>query len=87
MPVADIKEGKWTTEIYIDDIRKQAYTSFRKGGQFTLYRIDLNTGDLKRIISLTHPFPQKIKVHNNFLFYLYDLPAEGDNKHLFRQKL
>lgn len=87
MPVEKITDGKWTTEIYIDDVQNKAYTSFRKGGQFTLYRIDLNTGDLKRQFSATHNFPRKFRVHNNWVFYLYDIPGEGDNKHIFRQKL
>ncbi|MFH1937484.1 MAG: hypothetical protein ABIK52_07980, partial [Bacteroidota bacterium] len=87
MQVQDTREGRWTTEIYIDDIEKKAYTSFLKNGRLTLFRIDLNNGDLKRIVSATHMYPQKIRVHSNFLFYLYDIPGEGDNKHMFRQKL
>lgn len=87
LQVQAVNDGRWTTEIYIDDIEKRAYTSFLKNGRMTLYRIDLNNGDLKRIAGTPHMFPQKIKVHNNFLFYLYDLPGEGDNKHMFRQKL
>jgi len=87
MPVMEVNEGRWTAEIYIDDAENKAYTSFMKNGQFTLYRIDLNTGELKRKVRAVHGFPKKIRVHNNFLFYVYDLPGEGDNKHLFRQKL
>ncbi len=87
MQMQDTHDGRWTTEIYIDDIGKKAYTSFLKNGRMTLYRIDLNNGDLKRIASTSHLYPQKVKVHNNFLFYLYDIPGEGDNKHMFRQKL
>lgn len=87
MPVEKIDDGKWTTEIYIDNIKNKVYTTFRKGGRFTLYRIDLNNGELKRQFSSVHDFPRKIRVHDNHLFYLYDVPGEGDNKHLFRQKL
>jgi hypothetical protein len=87
MPVEMISNGKWTTEIYIDDLEHKAYTSFRKGGLFTVYRIDLNTGDLKLKLSAVHNFPLKIRVHKGFLFYLYDVPGPNDNKHLFRQKL
>ncbi len=87
MQVQDTRDGRWTTEIYIDDIEKKAYTSFLKNGRMTLYRIDLNNGDLKRVTTSSHMYPQKVKVHNNFLFYLYDIPGAGDNKHMFRQKL
>jgi hypothetical protein len=87
MPVEEIKEGRWTSEIYIDNKENKAYTSFRKGELYTLYRIDLNTGELKRKLTTDHEFPQKIRVHNNFLFYLYTIPGTGDNKYLYRQKL
>jgi len=87
LQIQETNDGRWTTEIYIDEIDQKAYTSFLRNGKLTLYRIDLNNGDLKRVISTTHMYPQKIKVHNNFLFYLYDIPGEGDNKQMFRQKL
>ena len=87
LQVQKTNAGRWTTEIYIDDIDGKAYTSFIKNGKMTLYRVDLNTGELKRITSSRHMFPQKVHVHNNFLFYLYDIPGQGDNKHMFRQKL
>ena len=87
MPVEEIDGGRWTSGIFIDDPQCKAYTVFRSGGKFTLYRIDLNTGELKRQFDLTHNFPQKIRIHKNLLFYLYDVPGEGDNRQLFRQKL
>lgn len=87
MPVEKIKDGKWTTEIFIDDIESKAYTSFYKSGLFTIYRIDLNTGELKRKLVTTHDFPVKIKVNGGYLFYLYQVKGSGDNRHLFRQKL
>ncbi len=87
LQVQQANAGRWTTEIYIDDIDQKAYTSFLKNGVITLYRIDLNTGELKRVTSSMHMFPEKIRVHSNFLFYLYDIPGAGDNKHMFRQKL
>ena len=88
MPISEIRGGRWTSEIYIDNIDHRVYTSFStKGGNFTLYKVDLNTGELKLVLNIEHGFPQKIRVHQNFLFYLYDVPGEGDNKHLFRQKL
>jgi hypothetical protein len=87
MPIEKIDDGKWTSEVYIDNMEKKAYTSFRKGELYTVYRIDLNTGELKRKLTTDHEFPQKIRVHNNFLFYLYTIPGKGDNKYLYRQKL
>ncbi|MCX6272300.1 MAG: carboxypeptidase-like regulatory domain-containing protein [Bacteroidetes bacterium] len=78
--------GQWTMEMYIDDIDHQAYTSFIKNGQYTLYRIDQGSGELKRTLVIGEIFPQKISIHNRNLYYLYITPGSGENKHLYQQK-
>jgi len=88
MPVEEIGKKQWTTEIYVDDIYSKAYTSFLKsGGYFSLYRINLNTGELRFVIGAEHGFPRKVRIHKGFMFYLYDTPGGGANRQLFRQKL
>jgi hypothetical protein len=88
MPVDDIRnEGRWTKEIYVDHVDEKAYTSFIKGGEFALYRINLNNGSLKHVLDATHGFPRKVRVNNFYLFYLYDVPGLEDNRHIFKQKL
>ncbi len=87
LQIDQVESGQWTKEIYVDRIENKTYTSFLKNGKVTLYRINLNTGELKKILTVNHTFPRKIRIHNRCLFYLYDLPGKGDNKHLFRQKL
>jgi hypothetical protein len=52
-----------------------------------LYRIDMNSGDLHRILAIQHPFPEKIKVYNDQLYYLYNVMGDPDNKTLYRQNL
>jgi hypothetical protein len=87
MPVAEIGESSWTKEIYIDPVAKRSYTSSLKNGTLALYRIDITSGSLSRVLSTAHAFPENLKVYNDHLYYLYDVPGEGDNKHLFKQKL
>jgi hypothetical protein len=87
MPLAEIGESSWTKEIYIDPVAKRSYTSSLKNGTLTLYRIDITSGSLSRVLSTSHAFPENLKVYNDHLYYLYDVPGEGDNKHLFKQKL
>jgi hypothetical protein len=65
----------------------EVYTTYLRNGVVTLYGIDLNTGDITRKIALDHLYPQKIQIHSNYVYYLYDDPAQPDNKMLFRQKL
>ena len=80
-------EGKWTHDIIIDEFNLKVYTTFLKNGVVSLFEIDLNTGELIKKMSVFHFFPQKLKIYDNYIYYLYDDPASPDNKMLFRQLL
>ena len=80
-------EGKWCKEILVDEVRNEVYTAFNRNGEFILFRVNLETGSLKRSTRLTHMFPQNLKVQDGKVFYLYNLPGTPDNKQLFRQTL
>ena len=82
-----IKEGKWSGEIYLDESQSKIYTTFLKSSGTGVYRLDLNTGDLKKILSLRHPYPQKIKISQGWIYYMYDIHNDPENKALFRQEL
>jgi hypothetical protein len=81
-----VKEGRWTGEVMVDDRSGKVYTTFLQNGTIHVFEININSGLLKKCISLAHSFPQKIKVYNNFIYYLYDVSGDPDNKMLYRQK-
>jgi hypothetical protein len=83
----DAGEGRWTNDILIDGITLKVFTSYLKNGVVSLYEIDLNTGLLTKILSTFHYFPQKLRISDRYLYYLYDDPISPDNKMLFRQRL
>ena len=87
LQVEKINDGRWTQDIVIDRTSDKIYTTFLRNGTCTIYEIDPNNGNLKKRLSLTHPFPEKIRVYNGWVYYLYDESAEADNKMMFRQKL
>ena len=87
LQVDQVNDGRWTQEIAIDKTSEKAYTTFLRNGICTVYKINLNTGALVRELSLSHPFPEKVRINNGWVYYLYDLSAEADNKMLFRQKM
>lgn len=87
MMLQESATGDWTKEIHIDQVTGEVYTAFNKYGKYTLYQIDLSNGNLDYFLTFSHPFPEKIRVNHGHLFYLYDVPGEGDNKHLYKQKL
>ena len=82
-----IKDGEWSENICLDETQSKIYTTFRKSTGVALYRIDLNTGDLHKILNIRHPFPQKIKIYKDKLYYLYDVLGSPEDKTLYRQNL
>jgi len=80
-------EGKWSNEIIVDEFLSKAFTTFIKNGIYFLYEINLNTGGLKKVLTIFHAYPEKLRIYNGYVYYLYDLPGSPDNKMLFRQLL
>jgi hypothetical protein len=89
LTVPDLSKSseKWTREIMFDEMTHQAYTASFINGKMKVYRIDLSSGKLIYQFTTGHVFPEKLRINNNFLFYIYNVPGTGDNKHLFRQKI
>ena len=82
-----VKEGRWSGDIFLDENQSKVYTTFLKSTGTGLYRIDLNTGDLHKILTLIHPYPQKIRIYKDQVYYMYDVLGDPDNKRLYRQNL
>jgi hypothetical protein len=85
--VEQIKDGRWSGDIFLDESQSKIYTTFLKSTGTGLYRIDLNTGELHKTLILIHPFPQKIRIYKSQVYYLYGDPGDQENKTLYRQDL
>ncbi len=85
--IEKIRDGRWSGDIFLDETQSKIYTTFLKSTGTGLYRIDLNTGELHKTLSLIHPFPQKIRIYKGKIYYLYGVPGSTDNKILYRQDL
>ncbi|MCX6304315.1 MAG: carboxypeptidase-like regulatory domain-containing protein [Bacteroidetes bacterium] len=81
-----VSDGRWTNDVIIDERSGKVYTTFVSNGQYSLYGIDLNSGVLKKRMMFVHYYPEKIRVYNDFVYYLYNVPGDPDNKMLYRQK-
>jgi hypothetical protein len=82
-----INDGRWSGDIFLDENQLKVYTTFDKSSGTGLYRIDLNNGDLHKILTLTHPYPRKIRIYKDRVYYMYDVLGDPDNKTLYRQNL
>lgn len=87
MKIDQVNDGRWTNELIVDERSGKVFTTFVSNGQLRLYEIDLNSGILKKRQTLFHFYPEKVRVYNDFIYYMYDVSADPDNKMLFRQKL
>ncbi len=84
--IDNLKDGRWSNDILVDETTEIVYTTFLKNGTCNVYTIDLNTGNLRKKLSIFHNFPEKVRVYGESVFYLYNIPGDPDNKMLYRQK-
>ena len=82
------KPTKWLKEIYLDEIKNKAYTTFQNlNGTRDLKEIDLHTGKTSYILNIPFPYVQKIKIRDGMLYYVYKGFGESQRKKLFRQRI
>ena len=86
LKIENVNDGRWTNDILLDERTGKIFTAFISNGHYSLYEIDLNSGILKKQLTLFHCYPQKVRVYNDFVYYLYDVAGDPDNKMLYRQK-
>jgi hypothetical protein len=82
-----VKEGRWISEIFTDETSSKMYTTYIQNGRCHVYEINLNNGMLKKRLTLFHPYPEKLRFYNDYIYYLFDVSGDPDNKMVYRQKL
>jgi hypothetical protein len=81
------KDGKdWKKELMMDDITEKIYSVFEKNGTFILAEIDVK-GKIIRSTNLDYKYPEKIKVHNGYIYFNYRPFESLQNKYLYKQPL
>jgi hypothetical protein len=87
LAIDQVKDGRWTNDILIDEVSGKVYTVFMQNGKCHVYEINKDNGSLKNRQSLVNVYPRKIKIYNDWIYYMYDVSGDPDNRMLFRQKL
>jgi len=79
----------WKNDIIIDVKNQSAYAKFINDGIVYLCKINLDNGNVLKQYKLEHnTFPEKIKIKDNYAYYLYiDNTEYFPKKRLYRQKL
>jgi hypothetical protein len=81
-----VNVGRWTQEAEADPVTGKVYTFFNQGGRYTMYEINPDTGALTFRLTFDFVYPEKIRVYNGWVYYMYDKDSRADNKALYRQR-
>lgn len=65
------KSQNWKQLLITDEIKYKAYTIFTARSHYSLSEINLKDGSLTEICAIKNLFPQKIRVNNGYLYFLY----------------
>ena len=75
----------WTPAIITDVMKDKAYTIFTTGVMNLLSEINLQDGTVHELTKINKLFPQKIKVNNGHLYFLYkDLNKDWSKRKLYQ---
>ncbi len=65
-------ENGWKSDIIIDQLKQNAYAKFMKDGIVYLKQINLIDGTILKTYKISqHTFPDKTKIKDNYVYYLY----------------
>lgn len=88
IPIQYHKKENWKAVIITDKTKNKAYTVFTRGAKYALAEIDLQDGSVQEVTKIEKLFPQKIRVNNGHLYFLYqDLNNVWGRKKLFKGKM
>ncbi|MBU2650099.1 MAG: carboxypeptidase-like regulatory domain-containing protein [Bacteroidetes bacterium] len=72
-------------EVLVDEKQLRAFALEMESGVCKLMEIDLRSGDIINTFYLNYPFPEKVRVHGGYAYYLYKGYRDRENKKLFKQ--
>lgn len=80
------KKLAWEPQVLFDQEKHKYFTVMKRGGWITLYSVDLQTGIASSYHKIENIFPEKIKVYNGYLLYLFRKPATPDRYSLYLEQ-
>ena len=81
------KQTGWQTQLIQDKITGAVYAIYEKTGTTYLGLIDLKTGTIKEKVKLGFRYVDKIRVHDNVVYYIYRPFESVQKKFLYKEKL
>ena len=81
-------QKSWGNKLIVDDANEKIYALYISNGIYSLHEINLETGELKKPTELSkHTYPEKIRIKDGFIYYLYLERENPGFRKLFRVRL
>jgi hypothetical protein len=81
------RKSGWKKNVIQDKVTGAIYAVFELNGFFYLGLIDVNTGRIEKKVKLAYKYVDKIRVNNNFVYYIYRPFESLQRKFLYREQL
>lgn len=81
------QNGKFAQQILLDAVQHKFYATYKKSGKPFLREIRPDNGETGVAIRFYYNFPEKIKIHNGRVYYLYRSVDSGNTMHLFAEPI
>lgn len=83
----DKKVTGWKRQVIQDKITGEIYAVYEHKGNPYLGRVNLKTGTIDERVKLNYRYVDKIRVHDNFVYYVYRPYESNQRKFLYRERL
>jgi len=81
------KETGWRRNVLQDRVTGSIYATYEKDGSCYLGLMNIKTGEISEKVKLTFRYVDKIRVHNNYVYYIYRPFESIQKKFLYKEKL
>jgi hypothetical protein len=81
------KQTGWKKKLVQDPITGNFYAIFEKDGFTYIGSIDAKTGIIREKVRLHFKYVDKLKIHNNFVYYVYRPFESNQKKYLYKERL
>ena len=79
--------GKWKKDLLHDQIQEKIFVQYDKHGYTYLCELNLLDGSVGEAFRLKYRYPEKVKVFNNRVYYLYRPYGSSQKHYLYRERL
>ncbi len=80
-------ERGWRNGLSQDAATGTVYAMFHRNSRSILRAVDIHSGELGRSLTLTHPFPEEVRIHDGHAYYVYRPHGSTQRRTLYREAL